>query len=139
MALAGGLQDALWALGGVPKEHRTDSLSAAFRNLKREARDDLTARYEALLDDYDIKGSRNNRGRGPRERFGRGAARAPEAGGRGCIAAEGRLDRHITPAWARCLATWVPTASASVTGTALPICRAMELRLPANWKSIGNV
>ena len=33
VALAGGLQDALWALGGVPKEHRTDSLSAAFRNL----------------------------------------------------------------------------------------------------------
>ena len=30
VALAGGLQDALWALGGVPKEHRTDSLSAAF-------------------------------------------------------------------------------------------------------------
>ena len=63
VALAGGLQDALWALGGVPKEHRTDSLSAAFRNLKREAREDLTARYEALLDDYDMKGSRNNRGR----------------------------------------------------------------------------
>ena len=59
----GGLQDALWALGGVPKEHRTDSLSAAFRNLKREAGEDLTARYEALLDDYDMKGSRNNRGR----------------------------------------------------------------------------
>ena len=63
VALAGGLQDALWALGGVPKEHRTDSLSAAFRNLKREAGEDLTARYEALLDDYDMKGSRNNRGR----------------------------------------------------------------------------
>ena len=31
VALAGGLQDALWALGGVPKEHRTDSLSAALR------------------------------------------------------------------------------------------------------------
>ena len=38
VALAGGLQDALWALGGVPKEHRTDSLSAAFRNLKRDAK-----------------------------------------------------------------------------------------------------
>ena len=63
MVLGGGLQDALWALGGVPKEHRTDSLSAAFRNLKREAREDLTARYEALLEDYDMKGSRNNRGR----------------------------------------------------------------------------
>ena len=63
VALAEGLQDALWALGGVPKEHRTDSLSAAFRNLKREARDDLTARYEALLEDYGMEGSRNNRGR----------------------------------------------------------------------------
>ena len=63
VALAGGLQDALWALGGVPKEHRTDSLPAAFRNLKREAREDLAARYEALLEDYDMKGSRNNRGR----------------------------------------------------------------------------
>lgn len=62
-ALAGGLQDALWALGGVPKEHRTDSLSAAFRNLKRDAREDLTARYEGLLADYGMKGSRNNRGR----------------------------------------------------------------------------
>ena len=63
VALAEGLQDALWALGGVPKEHRTDSLSAAFRNLKREARDDLTARYEALLEDYGMEGSRNSRGR----------------------------------------------------------------------------
>ena len=63
VALAEGLRDALWALGGVPKEHRTDSLSAAFRNLKREAREDLTARYEALLDDYGMAGSRNSRGR----------------------------------------------------------------------------
>ena len=46
VALAEGLQDALWALGGVPKEHRTDSLSAAFRNLDRDAREDLTRRYE---------------------------------------------------------------------------------------------
>ena len=64
VALAQGLQDALWALGGVPKEHRTDSLSAAFRNLKRDARDDLTERYEALMAHYGMKASRNNRGRG---------------------------------------------------------------------------
>ncbi len=51
------------ALGGVPKEHRTDSLSAAFRNLRREAREDLTGRYEALLEDYGMEGSRNSRGR----------------------------------------------------------------------------
>ena len=38
VALAEGLQNALWALGGVPLEHRSDSLSAAFRNLDRDAR-----------------------------------------------------------------------------------------------------
>ena len=31
VALAEGLQNALWLLGGAPREHRTDSLSAAFR------------------------------------------------------------------------------------------------------------
>ena len=30
VALAEGLQNALWALGGAPCEHRSDSLSAAF-------------------------------------------------------------------------------------------------------------
>ena len=29
VALAEGLQDALWALGGTPHEHRSDGLSAA--------------------------------------------------------------------------------------------------------------
>ena len=33
VALAEGLQNALWSLGGAPREHRSDSLSAAFRNL----------------------------------------------------------------------------------------------------------
>src|SRR4051794_27368477 len=47
VALAAGLQDALWSLGGAPREHRTDSLSAAFRNLEHEAAEDLTRRYEA--------------------------------------------------------------------------------------------
>ena len=32
-AFAEGLQEALWKLQGVPAEHRTDSLSAAFKNL----------------------------------------------------------------------------------------------------------
>ena len=36
MALSTGLQAALWALGGVPEEHRTDSLSAAFKNLTEQ-------------------------------------------------------------------------------------------------------
>ena len=36
VALAEGLQNALWALGGVPEQHRSDSLSAAFCNLDRD-------------------------------------------------------------------------------------------------------
>jgi hypothetical protein len=57
-----GLQNALWILGGAPREHRSDSLSAAFRNLDRQARDDLTKRYDALCAHYQMEPSRNNRG-----------------------------------------------------------------------------
>lgn len=62
VALAEGLQNALWALGGAPLEHRTDSLSAAFRNLGREASEDLTRRYDALCAHYGMTPSRNNPG-----------------------------------------------------------------------------
>ena len=62
VALAEGLQNALWALGGVPKEHRSDSLSAAFRNLDAAAQDDLTQRYQAMMRHYDMEPSRNNAG-----------------------------------------------------------------------------
>lgn len=62
VALAEGLQNALWALGGVPREHRSDSLSAAFRNLDAAAREDLTRRYDALCTHYRMMPSRNNRG-----------------------------------------------------------------------------
>nr|WP_242684362.1 IS21 family transposase [Paraburkholderia hospita] len=62
VALAEGLQNALWALGGAPREHRSDSLSAAFRNLERDVRDDLTTRYEALCVHYGMQPTRNNRG-----------------------------------------------------------------------------
>ena len=62
VALAEGLQNALWALGGAPAEHRSDSLSAAFRNLDAAARQDLTSRYDALCEHYGMVPSRNNRG-----------------------------------------------------------------------------
>jgi transposase InsO family protein len=62
VALAEGLQNALWALGGAPHEHRSDSLSAAFRNLDRDAREDLTSRYDALCAHYGMQPSRNNTG-----------------------------------------------------------------------------
>lgn len=62
VALAEGLQNALWALGGVPEQHRSDSLSAAFRNLDRDAQEDLTKRYDALVEHYGMLATRNNPG-----------------------------------------------------------------------------
>jgi hypothetical protein len=52
----------LWSLGGAPREHRSDSLSAAFRNLAADAREDLTRRYDALCAHYGMNPTRNNRG-----------------------------------------------------------------------------
>lgn len=62
VALAEGLQNALWSVGGAPAYHRTDSLSAAFRNLDAQTRTDLTTRYEALCTHYRMTPTRNNKG-----------------------------------------------------------------------------
>ena len=59
-ALSAGLQEALWMAGGVPEEHRTDSLSAAFNNLAEE--EELTRRYRELCAHYGMRASRNNLG-----------------------------------------------------------------------------
>jgi hypothetical protein len=56
------LQNALWSLGGVPEQHRSDSLSAGFRNLDGDAEVDLTRRYEALCAHYGMTPTRNNAG-----------------------------------------------------------------------------
>jgi hypothetical protein len=61
-ALSEGLQNALSELGGCPKEHRTDSLSAAYRNLESSAVEDLTEAYRALCTHYGMTPTRNNRG-----------------------------------------------------------------------------
>jgi hypothetical protein len=60
LALSSGLQAALWRLGGVPEEHRTDSLSAAFNNLAEC--EELTRRYEGLCAHYGMRASRCNPG-----------------------------------------------------------------------------
>jgi hypothetical protein len=62
VALAEGLQNALWALGRAPLEHRSDSLSAAFCNLDADTRQDQTRRYEGLCTHYRMQPTRNNRG-----------------------------------------------------------------------------
>ncbi len=49
-ALAQGLQNALHKSGGVPREHRTDSLSAAYVNQSQKKQ--LTHAYEGLCQHY---------------------------------------------------------------------------------------
>lgn len=62
IGLSEGLQNALAASGGAPKEHRTDSLSAAYRNLGGKRRSDLTKLYDDLCDNYRMEPTRNNKG-----------------------------------------------------------------------------
>lgn len=61
-ALSEGLQEALIMLGGSPQEHRTDSLSAAFKNLTPDEKQDITERYEELCAHYKMMPTRNNKG-----------------------------------------------------------------------------
>lgn len=61
-ALAEGIEKALWALGGVPLQHRTDHLSAAVRRLRKEEQEDWTVRYQALMTHYGMQPTWNNTG-----------------------------------------------------------------------------
>lgn len=60
-SLSQGLQNALWKLGGVPLEHRTDRLSTAVNNMSDEK--EFTARYEGLLRHYRMGGQKIQTGK----------------------------------------------------------------------------
>lgn len=62
IALSEGLQNALFACGGVPKQHRTDSLSAAYRNMGGIRNKPLTRLYDELCNHYRMQPTRNNTG-----------------------------------------------------------------------------
>ena len=57
-SLSHGLQNALWELGGVPKAHKTDCLSAAVRPLEHP--EDFTDRYQALMRHYGLEARKTN-------------------------------------------------------------------------------
>lgn len=61
-ALAEGLERGLWQLGGVPRQHRTDHLSAAIRPLDGPGRAEAKDRYAALLRHYGLESTTNNAG-----------------------------------------------------------------------------
>jgi transposase len=58
-SLSAGVQNALWRLGGVPLEHRTDNLSAATHELSESRGREFTERYRELIDHYGLRASRN--------------------------------------------------------------------------------
>jgi hypothetical protein len=53
-SLSEGLQSALWELGGVPAEHRTDRLTTAVQ--KTEHPEEFTRRYMGLMKHYGLQG-----------------------------------------------------------------------------------
>jgi hypothetical protein len=57
-ALVGGVQGALWALGGVPEVLRSDNLSAATHELRESGGRSLTRRFQAVLDHYGLRSTR---------------------------------------------------------------------------------
>ena len=59
--LSDGLQNALWELGGVPLEHRTDRMSTAVNNMSDER--EFTNRYGALLRHYRMTGQKIQAGK----------------------------------------------------------------------------
>jgi len=61
-SLSIGFQKAIWELGGIPRIHQTDRLSAAVNNMDNLA--EFTQRYQELLRHYGIEGKRGNAGRG---------------------------------------------------------------------------
>jgi hypothetical protein len=53
-SLSDGLQNALWELGAVPLEHRTDRMSLAVNNASEER--EFTTRYASLMRHYRMAG-----------------------------------------------------------------------------------
>ncbi len=61
-ALVEGLEGALWALSGVPQQHRTDHLGAAVRPLDADGRAHAHERYAAVMRHYGMEPTVNNLG-----------------------------------------------------------------------------
>jgi len=60
-SLSQGLQNALWELGGVPENHRTDCLTTAVNKAGNPEK--FTKRYQELVDHYGVSACKTNPGR----------------------------------------------------------------------------
>ena len=57
-SLSQGLQNALWELGGVPQQHRTDCLTAAVNKVAHP--EEFSSRYQDLVDHYGVTPCKTN-------------------------------------------------------------------------------
>lgn len=62
-SLSAGLQQALWELGGVPRIHRSDRLSAAVQDIGKGGEPEFTHRYQGLLRHYRLEGQKIQTGK----------------------------------------------------------------------------
>jgi hypothetical protein len=60
-SLSQGLQNALWELGGVPREHQSDRMSAAVHQMDHP--EEFTQKYRGLLKHYELKGRKIQTGK----------------------------------------------------------------------------
>jgi transcriptional regulator with XRE-family HTH domain len=61
-ALVEGFETCLWQVGGVPRQHRTDHLSAAIHPLDADGRAQAKERYRLLMTHYGVEATTNNLG-----------------------------------------------------------------------------
>ena len=61
-SLVEGFETCLWRVGGVPRQHRTDHLSAAIAPLDGEGRAQAKERYRRLMAHYGLEPTTNNLG-----------------------------------------------------------------------------
>ena len=64
LALRQGVQNALWTLGAVPNDHRTDNSSAATHDLKRQRGRTFNDNYRRFMAHYRLTPTTNNVGKG---------------------------------------------------------------------------
>lgn len=138
-ALAESLRQAFSALGGLPRELRTDSLSAAYRNLDAQAQADVTAAYDAFCAHYRLTATRCN----PGESHENGAIESPHGHLKDRIAqrllVRGSSDFAELDAYRRWLSDLMAQANAgkeAALAAERPHLRALPLASPVTWSVV---
>src|SRR5215210_4615738 len=140
-ALVEGLEGALWALGGVPRQHRTDHLGAAVRPLDADGQAQARERYAAVMQHYGMEATTNTRGvahengdvEQAHHRFKEALDQALRARGSRDFRDRAAYERFLVELVRRCNATregrWAEERAALRPLPALPLAPGRDLRV----------